>query len=146
MRQDILRAIIENIHGQCSCICDCKTFKGDESLEQLASLFLSDEGIDFCIRNHFPNTSTFRLFKDCGLEKYGIYIDAGDIEIVNPEKVVLIGRTTAVVKCSSGGRHEVIALNGGKAIISASRWAVVVVKAQAGSTIVKNISENAVIL
>ena len=142
---DILGTIWK-IHEQCECIGGCESFTGNESLDELVSLFLSDAGIDFCIRNHFPNTSTFRLFRDFGLEKYGIYIDAGDIEIVNPDKVVIIGRTTAIVKCSSGGRHEVITLNGGKAIISASRWAVVVVKAQAGSTIVKNISENAVIL
>lgn len=146
MRQDILRTIIENIHGQCSCICDCKAFKGDESLEQLASLFLSEGGIDFCIRNHFPNTSTFRLFRDCGLEKYGIYIDSGDITLHNPGRAVLIGRTAAVVKCDTLKRHEVIVLHGAKALVSASRWAVVFTTVEPGSTCIKFTTENAIVL
>ncbi len=145
-RQDTIRDTISKIHAQAALIGGCGAFTGRESLPELAELFLSDGGLDFCLGNRFPNTSTFRLFRGCGLEKHGIYIDSGDITLQNPGRAVLIGRTAAVVKCDTLERQEVVALNGAKAVISASGWSVVAVRAQSGCTVVRNASENAIIL
>lgn len=42
----------------------CNMFKGTErSIEELAAVFTSRQGLEFCIRYHFPNIATFRLFK-----------------------------------------------------------------------------------
>lgn len=126
---------------------DCKMFKGNESIEQLANLYKSTQGVEFCMRYHFPNLSTLRTFKRERPERFGIYIDAGNITLDEPkDKVLLIGRTTAVVNCSETRRYNIVCLHGGKAVVNASKWAVVRVEAENGTTVVRNISDNAVIL
>lgn len=126
---------------------DCKMFKGSENIEQLASLYKSTQGVEFCMRYHFPNLATLRSFKGQRPERFGIYIDAGNITIEEPkDKVLLIGRTTAVVNCAERRRYNIVCLHGGKAIVNASKWAVVRVETENGCTVVRNISENAIIL
>ena len=126
----------------------CNLFKGTErTVDELAAVFLSQQGLEFCTRYHFSSLSTFRLFKAQGVDKkYGIHIDAGNITLQNPERAVLIGRTVAVVNCDECKRHEIVLLHGARAVINASKWAVVSVTASAGCGYIKNISDNAIIL
>lgn len=88
-------AIIKQIYSQARQLGCCDLFKGTEDFEALVRLFRSPQGVEFCMNNHFPNTATFRLFKPLRPEQYGIYIDAGNITLTNPDKAILIGRTTA---------------------------------------------------
>ena len=145
MRYDI-KSIIGKIYAQAAQMGACDRFTGEEDLEALIRLFLSPQGIEFCIKNHFPNMAAFRLFKPCGVERYGIYIDAGDITLKNPDRAVLIGRTNATVKCDTLERHEVCLLHGAKAVVNASGWAVVFTTVEPGCAIIRNQSENAIIL
>lgn len=125
----------------------CNMFKGTErSIEELAAVFTSRQGLEFCIRYHFPNIATFRLFKGQGVEKYGIYIDAGVITLNNPARAILIGRTSATVNCDECKQHEIMLLHGAKAVVNASKWAVASVTASFGCSVIKNTSENAIIL
>lgn len=125
----------------------CNMFKGTErTVEELAEVFMSPQGLEFCMRYHFPNLATFRLFKGSGVEKYGIYIDAGTITLKNPERAILIGHTSATVYCDSLERHSVTLLHGAKASVNAAKWAVVRVQAEQGCSVIKNTSENAVII
>lgn len=125
----------------------CAMFKGNETVEELAALYKSTQGVEFCMRYHFPNLATLRTFKKDHPERFGIYLDAGTITIDNPkDKVLLIGRTTAVVNCSELRRYQVVCLHGARAVVNASKWAVVRTEAESGCSIVKNVSENAVIL
>ena len=120
--------------------------KGKEDLKSLIRLFTSPQGMEFCIKHRFPNIATFRLFKPFNPEKYGVYIDAGTITLRNPEKAVLIGRTSATINCDTLERHEIFLLHGAKAFINASGWAVVSVKGSTGCQQIRNVSGNAVIL
>ena len=107
----------------------CNMFKGTEqSIEELAAVFTSRQGLEFCIRYHFPNIATFRLFKGQGVEKYGIYI------------------TSATVNCDECKQHEIVLLHGARAVVNASKWAVASVTASVGCSVIKNTSENAIIL
>ena len=125
----------------------CNMFKGTErSIEELAAVFTSRQGLEFCIRYPFPNIATFRLFKGQGVEKYGIYIDAGVITLNNPARAILIGRTSATVNCDECKQHEIMLLHGAKAVVNASKWAVASVTASLGCSVIKNTSENAIIL
>ncbi len=124
----------------------CKMFRGDESVEELARLFKTPEAVDFCIKNHFPTLRTLRQFKQCQPEKYGIYIDAGNIRIKNPEKVILIGYTNATITCDELKRHQIILMHGARANITASGWAVVALKAEAGCIYMKTVTDHAIIL
>lgn len=125
----------------------CNMFKGTErSIEELAAVFTSRQGLEFCIRYRFPNIATFRLFKGQGVENYGIYIDAGVITLNNPARAILIGRTSATVNCDECKQHEIMLLHGAKAVVNASKWAVASVTASVGCSVIKNTSENAIIL
>lgn len=125
----------------------CAMFKGNESVEELAALYKSQQAVEFCMRYHFPNLSTLRHFKQERPERYGIYIDAGTVTLDEPkDTVLLVGRTTAVVNCSNLRRYEVVCLHNARAVVNASKWAVVHVEAESGCSVVRNISENAVIL
>ena len=117
----------------------CNMFKGTD-------VFTSRQGLEFCIRYHFPNIATFRLFKGQGVEKYGIYIDAGVITLKNPARAILIGRTSATVNCDECKQHEIVLLHGARAVVNASKWAVASVTASVGCSFIKNTSENAIIL
>ena len=125
----------------------CNIFKGTErTIDELASVFMSTQGLEFCVRYRFPNLATFRLFKGHSVEKYGIYIDAGVITLKNPARAILVGRTSATVNCDECKQHEIVLLHGAKAVVNASKWAVASVTASVGCSFIKNTSENAIIL
>lgn len=135
------------LHNLAEAYRNCKMFKGTECVEELASLYKSNQGLEFCMRYHFPTLTTLRLFKKDRPERFGIYIDAGNITIDEPKsRVLLIGRTTATINCSETRNYNVICLHGGKAIVNASKWAVVRIEAETNCTIIRNISDNAVVL
>lgn len=116
-------------------------------MDDIVALFVSTQGMEFCVKNRFPNLATFRLFKPYGVDKkYGIYIDAGVITLKNPERAVLIGRTSATITCDECKRHDIVLLHGAKAVINATKWAVASVTASVGCSFIKNVSENAIIL
>lgn len=125
----------------------CEMFKGTErTVEELAEVFMSTQGLEFCMKYHFPNMATFRMFKGCGVEKYGIYIDAGTITLKNPERAILIGHTSATVFCDTMQSHTITLLHGAKAVVNATKWAVVRVQAEQGCSCIKSTSGNAVII
>lgn len=141
-----METLIGNIYKQATALGCCKKFTGNEDLSALVRLFLSPEGMEFCINNHFPHISTFRSFKSLNLERWGIYIDAGEITLKNPEKAVLVGRTAATIYCDDNKhRNEVFLFHGATASINASKWSVTFVKAERGGY-VKLVKDNAIVL
>mgnify|MGYP000845829142 CR=1 FL=1 len=142
-----MEQIIRRIYEQAKLLGVCTLFTGKErTLEDIVRLFVTPQGIEFCINNHFPNMATLCLFKSYKVERFGIYIDAGTIELHNPSRAILIGRTSATVKCDTLEMHDIILLHGAKAIVNASGWAVCKTTVEAGCSIIRNTSENAVIL
>ncbi len=125
---------------------ECKMFSGSETPEELMRLFISPQGLEFCLAAGFPSLATIRLFKPLNPERLGIYIDAGQITLDNPGCAVLVGRTNATVRCSTLARHEVTAMHGATATVIASGWAVVHTQSGAGSSVVRRASGNAVML
>lgn len=124
----------------------CNIFKGTEDIAGIARLFTSPQGVEFCLAANFPNLATLRLFKRFNPERYGIYIDAGDITLKNPKTAVLIGRTTATVKCDTCENHTVTTMHGATATVLASGWAVVRTEAGASTSIIRRTTDNAIIL
>lgn len=142
-----MKEVIRQIYTQAKLHGACPLFKGTEqTVEDIVRLFESPQGIEFCMKNHFPNMATFRLFKPHGVEKYGIYIDAGTLTLKDPSRAILIGRTSATVFCSKTERHEIILLHGAKAIVNANKWAVARVQSEQGCSVIKNTSDNAIII
>lgn len=142
-----MKEAISQIYTQARLLGACPLFKGtEETVEDMVRLFTTPQGMEFCIKNHFPNMATFRLFKAQGVEKYGIYIDAGAITLKNPKRAILIGRTSATIFCDETARHEITLLHGAKAIVNARKWAVAFTQVEQGCNIIKNTSENAIII
>lgn len=141
-----MRDLIKKIHGQAQKIGACELFRGDETIGELASLFLSPQGQEFCLKNGFPSIETLRRFREHGVERYGIYIDAGAVTIKNPTVVVIVGRTSATVDCDTLDGHEVVLMHGAKAVVNARGWAVVKVSCGTGCTVKRNVSDNAIVL
>lgn len=142
-----MEQIIQQIYEQARLLGACPLFTGKErTLEDIVRLFTTTQGIEFCVNNHFPNMATFRLFKPHKVEHFGIYIDAGTITLHNPKRAILIGRTSATINNDTLEAHEIILLHGAKAIVNASGWAVCKTTVETGCSIIRNTSENAVIL
>lgn len=142
-----MEEVIRQIYAQAKLLGACQLFKGSEkTVADIVRLFQTPQGIEFCMKNHFPNMATFRLFKPHNVEKYGIYIDAGAITLKNPARAILIGRTAATVFCDTTERHDIILLHGSKAIVQASKWAVVRVLSEQGCNVIRHTSDNAIII
>lgn len=124
----------------------CSMFKGSESLEQLVALYTSPQGMEFCKSRRFPDMAALRRFKPYGVERFGVYIDAGPIRLHNAPRVVLLGDTTAALSYDNGERHEVFLMHGARAAITASGWAVVFVTSGEGCAVSKTQRERAMIL
>ena len=103
----------------------CQMFKGDESIEDLAALMFSPQGVEFLTRYKFPDLAVFRKFKRFSPEKLGVYIDAGRITLKNPENAFLVGKTVAVLQYDELKAKRLVMMHGAKATVEASGWAVV---------------------
>lgn len=142
-----MEQLIRQIYGQAHLLDACPLFTGEEkTLDDIINLFTSPQGMEFCMKKHFPNMATFRQFKRYKVERFGIYIDAGTITITNPKRAILIGRTSATVNCDTLERHEVFLLHGAKAVVNASKWAVVACTVEQGCSIIRNTADHAIVL
>ena len=98
----------------------CNLFKETEDIAGIARLFTSPQGVEFCLAANFP--------------------------LKNPKTAVLIGKTTATIKCDTCENHTVITMHGASATVLASGWAVVRTEAGVSTNIIRRTSDNAIIL
>lgn len=106
---------------------DCKMFTGRETLEELVKMMFSPRGIEFMTQFGFPSLSQLRKFKKYDTSRFGVYIDAGEFGLIEPQprNVFLIGDTRATIRCSETQLYRVFVMHGAKATINASGFAVV---------------------
>lgn len=124
----------------------CDMFKGDETLEELIGLMFSPRGVEFMTVYNFPNIATFRRFKKYHPERYGVYIDSGEISLLEARKVFLIGDTTAELKYRETAGNRLFLMCGAKASVAASGYAVVKVEKDKDSEVSYIVQDNAKIL
>ncbi len=146
-----IRDVIRRLHGEAVEAGVCTRFTGMESTaEEIFRLFKSPAGMEFCLERDFPSLETLRLFGPFGARGAGIYVDAGDVTLYDPECAVLAGDTRAKVYCRnvpSGGRSShIYLLHGASADVQASGWAVAYVRGASGTRIVRGAREYAMIL
>ena len=117
--------LISQIHKDAQQLGACSKFTGDETIEQLITLLYSPQGREFCIEHEFPTLDVLRKFKGLGVERYGIYIDAGVIRLCARDKIFLLGDSIARVRCADTKRYEVYLMHGAHAHIEAYNYAAV---------------------
>ena len=93
-----MRELIEKIYRRAQAIGACSLFTGKETLEELVSLMFRPQGIEFMLQHKFPDLDTLREFKPYHPERFGVYIDCGEIDLTEARKVFLIGNTVARLK------------------------------------------------
>ena len=123
----------------------CDTFEG-RTLDNLIEQLFTPQGLEFVMRNAYPDLDTFRKFKKYDTEKRGVYIDCGDITLTNPERVFLIGDTRATINLTQTRAYKVRLMFGAKATVNASGYSVVSVGKDRMSRVEVNTSDNALIL
>lgn len=116
------------------------------SLNELAELMFTPHGREFCADNDFPTRADINDRNFARLRDMGIYVNAGKVEITDPENVCFIGKTEAVVTIS-GPDHifRVVALDKAKVHVKASGYAVGSVEASKTATITIDNDNTAVI-
>lgn len=124
----------------------CEKLHGDETKTELLRLFTTPAGLEFACEKHVPTLATMRLFRDDRLEDHGIYLDGGEIELTNPDNAVLAGKTIATVRCSRKRACRVTVMRGAKVAIHAEGWAVVMLRTEKGSTVMKSVKDNAIVI
>lgn len=123
----------------------CSNFKGTENTEEIIKLFVTKQGIEFCVKYNYPDLATLRTFRGLQAARHGVFIDTNIVR-QNLPMVVLIGDTVAELTYTAPDkRHEVIIMHGAKAIIKASGYAVVFVT-NGGGEVETHAVDNAKIL
>lgn len=124
----------------------CGMFRGTESFRELMELFLSPQGIEFCMENDFPPAGYLQAVREAGASEMGIHIDEGKGTARNARIIALVGDTdfelfydTLEYAC------KVVLMKGARCTIHASGYSVVSVSAQPGCEVFKDISDRAIV-
>lgn len=116
-------------------LADCTMFKGTEDLEQLIRLMFTPQGIEFLTQYNFPDLATFRKFKKYHPERYGVYIDCGEISLSEARRVFLVGNSSATLNYRETAGNRVYLMHGAQASIVASGYAVIKIEHDAKSNV-----------
>lgn len=116
-------------------LADCTMFKGTEDLEQLIRLMFTPQGIEFLTKYNFPDLATFRKFKKYHPERYGVYIDCGEISLSEARRVFLVGNSSATLNYWETAGNRVYLMHGARASIVASGYAVIKIEHDAKSNV-----------
>lgn len=125
----------------------CGLFRGTESMEELAELFLSSQGIEFCLVNEFPSREIFRRLKEHDFSRMGIHIDEGKKALKNPRMAVLVGDCDFLLEYDTLDYPcKVVLMHGARAHIKASGFTVVRVEKQKGCGCNVETSNSAIVI
>lgn len=139
--------LINNLHRQALAMGVCGLFTGKEkTLEELAALFATPQGMEFCMAHRWPSMNVLRGLDSDRLRASGIYLNCGSVSLKNPRCAVLIGRTHANIICDDTAAHNIYLMHGASAMLTAAGWAVARAELMSGCNIIKRVLGNAVIL
>lgn len=126
----------------------CRMFSGDEDIEKLTDKMFTPQGIEFLTKRHFPDLETFRWFLPYEPERYGFYIDRGEVEIKDAENVFLVGNTTAHLSYSFDKPHscKLVMMHGAKAVADVKGWTLLSVYGDGTCDIQIHKLENSIVL
>ena len=108
---------------------ECAMFTGNETLEEMVCLMFSAQGSEFLTTFGFPDLDTFRKFLKYQPERFGVFIDKGEISLSQEKNIFVVGNTTARIKCGETALYRIILMHGAAADIEASGYAVLKIEA-----------------
>lgn len=113
----------------------CRMFSGNENLEEMISLMFSPRGAEFLTTYGFPSIDVFRQYKPFNPERFGVYIDCGEITLTEPRRAFLVGNTTAVLNYRETASNRVVLMHGAKATVIGDGFSVVHIEADESSQV-----------
>lgn len=113
----------------------CRMFSGNENLEEMISLMFSPRGAEFLTTYGFPSIDVFRQYKPFNPERFGVYIDCGEITLTEPRRAFLVGNTTAVLNYRKTASNRVVLMHGAKATVIGDGFSVVHIEADESSQV-----------
>lgn len=140
---DLINVVTENIIKRGA----CNSFNGG-TLEKLVQQLFSPQGIEFIKNTHYPDLEAFsHMEREYSLQRFGIYVNSGKITLSDAQKVVLVGNTTATIKCEQTKAFECYLLHGANAHIFCEGYSVLKLENDKFSTYtVEHKGDNAIIL
>lgn len=118
--------ILSDIKSKASKLGACDKLGKVDSVDGLANLLFSPQGVEFCEKTGFPDTDTLRLLPETDRERHGVFLDKGIINVHNPKKIAVFGNTVLnSVYDGAAESYKVLLMHGAKAVITASGYAVV---------------------
>lgn len=110
----------------------CASFDvGHLNMSSLLRWLLRKEGRDFCAEHGYPTMDMWHRFAaEYDAPAMGVYVDAGDVQLDDPDGAILVGDTHATVKCRRGKAHRIAVLHGAKLHVDAGDFSVVFIYAE----------------
>ena len=125
----------------------CNVFTGEEAtLAEVVAKLHSVEGLEFLLLTGFPSIELFREYKDSLPEGCGVYVDAGEIDLVDTLDAILVGDTHATGEYRRTKCHKLTAVYGASATVDAYEWAVVIPRHDKASLVEVRLQDSAIIL
>ena len=125
---------------------ECAMFTGDETLEEMIALMFSAQGAEFLTTFGFPDLETFRKFTKYQPERFGVYIDCGEIALRGVKNIFVVGNTIASIKCDQTALYRIILMHGASAEIEASGYSVIKIEKDGVSSYNIKVSDNAKVM
>lgn len=117
---------IETILKKAESLGACGKTRNVACMDDLAELLFSPQGMEFCSGKGFPTIGDLGMIPSDELERNGVYFNSGVVTAVNRKRLAAIGGTVLnAVYDGDAESYTVFLLHGGKAVISASGYAVV---------------------
>jgi len=123
----------------------CDLFTGNEDLGGMIRLYDSFQGRTFCRKTHWPSLEEVRRLKSFDLKSHGVYLDEGDVELFEHDKIIIAGDTHATLHYNTPKPHSVNVQYGATVEVHASGYAVVDIYAADGCTVKEYVGESAII-
>lgn len=138
---------IKKAYSQAKKFKSCELFTGNENYSNITELMFTPQGIEFCTKYNVPTIEVFRQHKiiTSELERKGLFINAGEIELKNVQNIWLVGETTAkIIIDNTKVGYQIVLMHGAKAEIFADNYAVVFV--YGNGEVKKHVKNHAMIL
>ena len=117
--------LLKEIYQDGKALGACSAFSEAKTVKEIVDELFTPQGIEFCLKLRFPTLDVFRQFDKEEVKQYGVYIDCGEIEVTDPQRVFLVGNTKATIKCAKTQNNSIYLMHGASVSVIASGFAIV---------------------
>jgi hypothetical protein len=126
----------KTIHKQLSKYKHCDKVTGKETLDDLATLLFTPQGIEFCIDNKFPNIDDVRKLDKDFCKRHNIVVD-DYFEGENINRIAVFGKSNVVLRFNNlDCSYHILAMHGARVKVVAENYAVVFINSRDADIII----------